>query len=122
MSEETSRVLRVEVLGNDSIAFHDSNAPWECEQLYLHESFVERIKRHTTFNILNGVTDTSNSQFVVRVIASKNNEFYSLVAWIWLSKQMELFGFVFFFDVWHWIKCIFYSIICFYKRMISRGD
>lgn len=73
MSEETSRVLRVEVLGNASIAFHDSNAPWECEQLYLHESFVERIKRHTAFNILNGVTDTSNSQFSSMDIAIKAN-------------------------------------------------
>lgn len=55
---------------------------------------MEGIKRHTTFNILNGVPDTSNSQFVVRGIASKNNEFYSSVAWLWLSRQMELFGFI----------------------------
>lgn len=94
MSKETSRVVRVEVLGNDFITFYDSNVPLECEQLYLHESFVERIKRYTAFNSLNGVPDTSNSQFVVRVIASKYNEFYSLVAWIWLSRQMELCGFI----------------------------
>lgn len=98
MSKETSRVVRVEVLGNDFITFYDSNVPLECEQLYLHESFVERIKRYLIvlkeFNSLNIVPDTSNSQFVVRVIASKYNEFYSLVAWIWLSRQMELFGFI----------------------------
>lgn len=34
---------------------------------------MERIKRHTAFNILNGVTDTSNSQFSSMDIAIKAN-------------------------------------------------
>lgn len=37
----------------------------------LTEEFLASSKRHTIFNTLNGVTDTSNFQYVVREVASK---------------------------------------------------